>query len=310
MEHPPYSSLNNLFSHWVKQHTTSKFPYIAGMENEEPLSDDPEEQLRLENELLKLKLQAEMGAQFGGNADLPPEVEQEFLKQIMAFQEQQKDAPLVVLGDYAGLPTLKPAADLNEPELEVAWVALEALLIEKQLHLTFGSDYPTSVKYEFVRQDLAPLEIMQPTEGHNWIFEYEEFHPNHGVDMKQNAAALLNDFFENNLTEDAPYFTDPLIGANRQMVTVAAVVEKAHRFHDLFAGIKDFSFDVTEVKVDEASEPGALTMGFVEGTITYIIQTEDYQEEVISGPFKCYLHQIDRSWEIFCFHIHGFTWDN
>jgi predicted Ser/Thr protein kinase len=38
----------------------------------EKFSDDPEENLRIENEILKLKMQAESGAYFGGNAkDLP-----------------------------------------------------------------------------------------------------------------------------------------------------------------------------------------------------------------------------------------------
>ncbi len=279
------------------------------MENEEQFSEDPEEQLRFENELLKLKLQAELGAQFGTNADIPPEVEQEFLKQIMAFQEHQKDAPLVVFGEYAGIMDLKPAVELDEDELEASWAALEVQLNDKQLHVNFGSDYPAAVKYEFVRMDLSPLEIMQPTEGHNWIFDYEEFHPNHPADIERLAIRFLNDFFEHSLSGETPYFTDPLIGSNGALIPVAKLVEKAQRFHDLFAAIRHFEFDIAGVKVDEATEPGQLSMGYVEGAIRYTIETEDHQEELISGPFKCYFHRMGNWWEIFCFHIHGFTWE-
>jgi hypothetical protein len=49
----------------------------------ENFSDDPEQNLRIENEILKLKMQAERGALFGGNREnLPPEIEAEFLKNV------------------------------------------------------------------------------------------------------------------------------------------------------------------------------------------------------------------------------------
>lgn len=302
--------LNRPSSGDAKNIRNTKFSYIASMEHEEQFSEDPEEQLRIENELLKLKLQAELGAQFGGNADIPPEVEQEFLKQIMAFQEHQKDAPLVVFADYAGIGDLAPAAGLNAAELEAAWTALEAKLNEKQLHLSFGAEYPTAIKYEFVREDLSPLEIMQPTEGHNWIFDYEEFHPNHPADIERRAVGFLNDFFDNSINAEAPYLADPLIGSNGAMIPVAQLIEKVQRFHDLFAAIRNFEFTVAEVRVDEATEAGQLSMGFVEGGVRYTIETEDHQEEQITGPFKCYFQQVGNWWEIFCFHIHGFTWES
>ena len=52
-----------------------------------------EENLRTENEFLKMKLMLEHGGQFGeldedGNTDLPPEIENEFLNSVMAFEKQ------------------------------------------------------------------------------------------------------------------------------------------------------------------------------------------------------------------------------
>jgi len=283
--------------------------YIATMENEEKFSENPEEQLRIENELLKLKLQAELGAEFGNNADIPPEVEQEFLKQIMAFQEHQKDAPLVVFGEYVGGPELKPAAELKEADLEDAWDELEALLHEKHLHVNFGTEYPLAVKYEFVRVDLFPLEIMQPSEGHNWIFDYEEFHPNHALEIEESAVTFLNDFFANTITKEVTYLADTLIGSNGNIVPVEELVQKVQRFHDLFTAIKHFEFKVVETKVDEPQEADGVMMGFVEGRVKYTIETEDHQEEEIIGPFKCYFQHIGDWWDIFCFHIHGFVWE-
>ena len=55
--------------------------------DEEKLSDDPEENLRMENELLKLKLQAQFGASPGTSEGLPPGIENEFLKNVYAFEQ-------------------------------------------------------------------------------------------------------------------------------------------------------------------------------------------------------------------------------
>ena len=63
---------------------------------DENFSDDPEENLRIENEILKLKMQAERNAMFGDNSeDLPPEVEAEFLKNVQLFEDSFDKAKVV-----------------------------------------------------------------------------------------------------------------------------------------------------------------------------------------------------------------------
>ena len=54
--------------------------------DEEKFSDDPEENLHLQNEFLKLKMMAESGAYFGGSGNLPPEIENQFLNNIIEFE--------------------------------------------------------------------------------------------------------------------------------------------------------------------------------------------------------------------------------
>ena len=53
---------------------------------DKPLSDDPEENLRMENELLRLKLQAELGADPHMINPVDPEIENIFLKNIFNFE--------------------------------------------------------------------------------------------------------------------------------------------------------------------------------------------------------------------------------
>ncbi|HEY5368676.1 MAG TPA: hypothetical protein VIJ75_06765 [Hanamia sp.] len=56
---------------------------------EEKFSDDPEENLRLQNDFLEMKMMAESGAWFGGEGGLPPEIENQFLKNVMEFEKSE-----------------------------------------------------------------------------------------------------------------------------------------------------------------------------------------------------------------------------
>ncbi|MDP9081252.1 MAG: hypothetical protein M3O71_27885 [Bacteroidota bacterium] len=51
------------------------------------LSDDTEENLRMENELLRLKLRAEFGSELHDTGNLPPDIENEFLKYVFAAEQ-------------------------------------------------------------------------------------------------------------------------------------------------------------------------------------------------------------------------------
>ena len=58
---------------------------------EEKFIDDPEENLRLENEFLKMKMMAESRGIFGGNIDNGiPVVGNQFLKNVMNLKERKR----------------------------------------------------------------------------------------------------------------------------------------------------------------------------------------------------------------------------
>lgn len=282
------------------------------MENEEKFSSDPDEQLRIENELLKLKLQAELGAQFGEmDGDLPPEVEQQFLKQLMAFHEHQQNTPTVKLVEYLGNPATQPSSELSEDELFEAWSRLETLLNERNLEVIFDDAIEDKQRYDFVVNELFPLDIVPPGEftGGNWVFDYEEFHPNDPKDMQRRVDELLHDFFANNIIEDAPHLSQPVISPNGQMLSHEALKRKVNAFHDIFKEIKDFEYHVDNTQSEKEEEPEEPIKGFVEGRLKYTIVAEDHTEQLIVGPFKIYLEKTYGWWQIFSFYIHGFSLD-
>jgi len=283
---------------------------MSFMENEEKFSDDPEEQLRIENELLKLKMQAELGALFGDNKDLPPEVEQEFLKQVQAFHEQQQHAPLIKVKDYVQINDLPDAKDLPDEAITLAWASLEQQLLEKQLQVVFDDTVDDRARYDFVVSELFELEIMKPADGANWIFDYEEFHPNPAKDMSRRTEEFITAFFENSIDEKSWFLATPLITPAGKTMTIKSFLEKIQLFHDLFLTIKSYDYKIEDTHL-EAPDEGAeqSTRAVVEGAVRYTVETEMQEEQEVFGPFRLAFQCTHGWWEIYGCTIQGFSMD-
>src|SRR6186997_3267141 len=97
-----------------------------------PLNE--EENLRTENEFLKMKLMLEHGGQFGepdedGNTDLPPEIENQFLNSVLAFEKQFSEHKVVKVYDKIGRPQdFRPVSRIADDEIGKAWDQLNDYL--------------------------------------------------------------------------------------------------------------------------------------------------------------------------------------
>ncbi|MCU0337604.1 MAG: hypothetical protein MUF12_07040 [Sediminibacterium sp.] len=105
------------------------------MENEnefpEKFSDDAEEQLRIENEILRLKLKAELGGEIegiDGTEGLPPEIENLFLKNILSFEHQYEKVEITTLYQIIHEPEYKKVASISDDEMDEALDSITELL--------------------------------------------------------------------------------------------------------------------------------------------------------------------------------------
>jgi hypothetical protein len=144
-----------------------------------------EEQLKAENDFLKMKLMLEKGAEFhtsGDSRELPPEVENEFLKNIMEFERQFDQNKMVKIFDKMKRPThFKPPAEISEAEAGKAWAELLSFMNDHGIHLDACSPKVTKKElYRFAIEELFQQEISDmniPGMMHGFI--YDEFHPDH-----------------------------------------------------------------------------------------------------------------------------------
>ena len=148
--------------------------------NLENFSDDREENLRIENEILKLKMQAELGGMFIGNKKIPPEIENQFLRQVQQFEEswQKEKGNYIKVHEFIGSPQFKKAEQLKPGEFKIELDRITRVLQNKNVQLHMSKEYDPVMMYKFITEELFEHEmenILLP--GWTMNFIYEEFHP-------------------------------------------------------------------------------------------------------------------------------------
>ena len=188
-------------------------------QKEENFSDDPEQNVRLENEILKLKMQAERNALFGGNMEeLDPEVEAEFLKNVQSFEDSFAKAKQVSIYEYIGKPVYKAVDDLKPEEVKGELKRIMEILHSKNIILEVQGQYELSVIYKFITEELFQEQIRDiQFPGYIHSFIYEEFHPNHTIDIGRTAQDFLNHWFEKKFDENSTELANQLVTAEGQI---------------------------------------------------------------------------------------------
>jgi hypothetical protein len=128
-------------------------------DNKEKFSDDPEEQMRIENEILKLKLSAELGGQMEQFEDMPPELENLFLNNVLEFEHKHAESEEQTIYKILGQPVFAKADVLNDDEVSDALRSIEVLLEEKSIVLDYAASYPDREKYRFITEEFFQPEL-------------------------------------------------------------------------------------------------------------------------------------------------------
>jgi hypothetical protein len=167
---------------------------------------DEQEQLQTENDFIKMKLMLERGAEFGpANPEgLNPELENVFLKNVMAFESQFDEHKTIKVFDKIGRPGhFKPANEMSEIEIDKAWDELHHYLNQYGIDLGVCSpNIPRRELYRFTIEELFEYEtddINLP--GWTTNFIYDEFHPD---PVYECGRAVKDDLFT------ALFRTDPI----------------------------------------------------------------------------------------------------
>lgn len=165
------------------------------MEYSEDLNE--EENLKNENEFLKMKLMLEQGAQFGNiqsGSELPAEIQNQFLKNIIEFEKQFEEHKTIKLFDKIERPThFKLVSKIPDEEIDRAWNVLDTYLRKYGIELSVCSpNIGNRELYRFATEELFEHEIDDMNlPGMMTGFIYDEFYPDHIYDNTRYAVDCM-----------------------------------------------------------------------------------------------------------------------
>ena len=271
-----------------------------GEEEPEKFSDDPEEQLRIENELLRLQLQAETGADIQQLEDVPPEVENAFLNNILAFERQLDTIEEVSIYKILGEPKdFKAEGELSDEEIAKELERLEVFMREHNIEVDYGTEYPARLKYKFITEELFLHETQQfdiPEMVNHFI--YEEFHPNHRLTIEGITEDFLDMWLNRKMDESSYIFGNEFLSPDNVIYSKEQFFSHIHHIFDAYLSFEDGSYSITAISFDEMNDVNLKGLGHSEGTIRYHATLESREEQVIEAPFKIYLAWVNGYWEI------------
>ncbi len=280
------------------------------MKNDEitgfPLSDDPEENLRMENELLRLQMKAELGAESHTVSDIDPEIENAFLKNVMAFQRNFATTKPTKIFDLAGRPAFKKCDELNDERLENALQEVTDLLSAHNIEVYFGEGYDNRTQYRFITEELFEHETsFLPVPGMVTHFDYEEFHPNHKKDIEHQALGFITGWFERSLDERSWELAHHFILPDRKIMSREEIAAQLKNIFEAYPKFTGEHYVIQEVGFQLQDDGG---LGHAEGMIKYNAVLEDGATIAFNGPFKLYMSYEGGYWSIFHIVFPGFKY--
>lgn len=210
-------------------------------DNETP--EDKLNRIRLKNEEKKKQLTQEHGAFFGSMSNeinLPPEIERQFLDNIMAFENAFQSATRIQLYDFLGKPTFRIIEELSGDEISKELESIMNLMSDNQVSLDTICEVDDRELYRFITEELFLEEVDDMhIPGMISHFTYEEFHPNHEHDIRNHST----DFIRSYLDKESDYYTTFMSGE----------AEKADwhlQFRQAFSSFQLNNFTIKELKFD------------------------------------------------------------
>jgi hypothetical protein len=280
------------------------------MEDEEKFSADESENLRIENELLRIKLKAQYGEGFQMDSveDLPPEIENQFLRNIIEIEEANTENERTTVYEKLGKPAFLKYDEMRPEEIPAALARLQDLMKDKQFFLDIcDGPYPDITIYRFITEELFNKEVdVTLIFGGGWHFIYEEFHPNNKSDIEENTHEFFRNWINAGFNEFSSELDYHFITADGRQLNREEFFKMIKNFFDSFQQFSNDGYNIYTIEFTEMEDGSA--MGFSEGMYKYDAVLENAETIHLEGPYKLYMKRQDNNWSIFYFVMPGFSW--
>ncbi len=276
-------------------------------DNDLPLSFDPEVNLQMENQLLELKLKAEFGAETFSCGDIPADVENAFLKNVLEFEKNYLQSGETKICDILGNPILKLETELSDPDFESDLEMVNSMLLKNNITVDFGGSYNTRTKYKFITEELLEESIFHAgIPGMMMHFIYEVFHPDHKIDLEIKSEKFISAWFEQDSDKLLWELADVIILPEGSSLKKDQLQKKLQNTFDRYILFSDCKYVIADVSFEVNDDTG---MAFAEGVISYNALMTNHEAIAIQGPFKLYYCLEYGWWDICYFEFPGFEFN-
>ena len=222
---------------------------------EEEYNLDPEENLRLDNQIKKLSLELSgakfMAPQLDGE-QLPPDIESKMLDYIIEFNNIQKNSKMITIFQLLKNPKFKNLEDLTERELSVELEKIQKKLFKNGIALMAIKPVEERMMYEFLTGDFMNVEIHDThLKGIVRQFIYEEFRPNEELNIDRAIYNFNQNLFSAETRDESQLKNYPI-----------PLLQKVELFGMLYESfeIKDFEIKNYHIKKIKASVDFTMNM--------------------------------------------------
>lgn len=172
------------------------------MNDKDYIPFDPEDELKAENEVIKLKLELEHGMQGMETSSLDPLVQNQWLNYIYNFEQLHKNSKKITVYESIGKPHNIKIDELSSAQITEELERIISIMNEKGIALDMETDYEDGVIYKFITEELFQYEMDDiQMEGMVHHFSYEEFHPNHDYDLRRYSREFIETVLEKKWNE-------------------------------------------------------------------------------------------------------------
>ena len=275
-------------------------------ENDDENNEEQLENLRLENEIKKIKLSLEHGTDLSSqlsDAELPPEVEGKFLDYIQQFEDEFAKRKTILVYELAGKPECRPVEDIPDEEIKEELKGVMKILHGSAITITTICEVPDRELYRFITEELFKVEtndIRIPGMSHGFI--YEEFHPNHKHDVTNRFTELVQYLFdkERDNATDLWEIADEVETSGKTFVK-KELIEKLAHFRDAFSRFTIHDFSIGAIILNEAEDDATIACN-----IHYRADIDGSAESMeFEGPCHFSLKREMEWWTIYRFDIPG-----
>jgi hypothetical protein len=275
-------------------------------EDELPFSEDPEEQMRIENELLKLKMQAEMGASFFEMESLPADLERKFLEKVMTFDEDYANLPEKKVWDILERPKFTPSSEIEDLKMDAYLSEVEFFLRKKNIIVDFICSYPARRRYEFITQELMSHEVLfLPMPDNMLHFTYEDFHPNHKYDIERTTRDFMANWFDQSFNDDSVILGVEFYLPGNEVMLRNELLKKFRLIFESYVGFENEEFKPGSISF---TLEGKFPQGQSNGVVSYDARLENGEIIHFEGRYILYMQNLFGFWQVSYFEFPGFKW--